>query len=72
MKQKNYLVIGGTGGIGRAIVKELLQRTANVADEKLFTPAYSAARLLAVLDSTHLPNLVVLSIGQVSRYLGKR
>lgn len=29
MKQKNYLVIGGTGGIGRAIVKELLQRTAN-------------------------------------------
>lgn len=23
----------------------------NVADEKLFTPAYSAARLLAVLDS---------------------
>ncbi|MDN5732671.1 SDR family oxidoreductase [Psychrobacter celer] len=29
MKQKNYLVIGGTGGIGQAIVKELLQRTAN-------------------------------------------
>ena len=29
MKQKNYLVIGGTGGIGRAIVKELLQRTAD-------------------------------------------
>ncbi|MGO3218639.1 MAG: hypothetical protein ACTII9_03950 [Psychrobacter celer] len=51
MKQKNYLIIGGTSGIGRAIVKELLQRTANVADEKLFTPAYSAARLLAVLDS---------------------
>ncbi|MGP5101368.1 SDR family oxidoreductase [Psychrobacter celer] len=26
MKQKNYLVIGGTGGIGRAMVQALLQR----------------------------------------------
>ena len=29
VNNKNYLVIGGTGGIGQAIVKELLQRIAN-------------------------------------------
>ncbi|MCG3861559.1 SDR family NAD(P)-dependent oxidoreductase, partial [Psychrobacter sp. Ps5] len=29
MNNKNYLIIGGTGGIGQAIVKELLQRSAN-------------------------------------------
>jgi len=29
MNQKNYFIVGGTGGIGKAIVKELLQRTAN-------------------------------------------
>ncbi len=39
----------------------------NVADEELFSPAYSAERLLEVLDRMTLPtNLVVLSIGQVS------
>ena len=26
MKQKNYLIIGGTGGIGQAMVQALLQR----------------------------------------------
>lgn len=34
MNQKNYLVIGGTGGIGQAIVKELLQRIANEKNEQ--------------------------------------
>ena len=29
VNNKNYLIIGGTGGIGQAIVKELLQRIAN-------------------------------------------
>ena len=34
MNQKNHLVIGGTGGIGQAIVKELLQRIANEKNEQ--------------------------------------
>ena len=34
VNQKNYLVIGGTGGIGQAIVKELLQRIANEKNEQ--------------------------------------
>ena len=34
VNQKNYLVIGGTGGIGQAIVKELLQRIANEQNEQ--------------------------------------
>ena len=34
MNQKNYLIIGGTGGVGQAIVKELLQRIANEQNEQ--------------------------------------
>ena len=34
MNNKNYLIIGGTGGIGQAIVKELLQRIANEQNEQ--------------------------------------
>ena len=34
MNNKNYLIIGGTGGIGQAIVKELLQRIANEKNEQ--------------------------------------
>jgi NAD(P)-dependent dehydrogenase (short-subunit alcohol dehydrogenase family) len=34
VNQKNYLIIGGTGGIGQAIVKELLQRIANEQNEQ--------------------------------------
>ena len=34
VNQKNYLIIGGTGGVGQAIVKELLQRIANEQNEQ--------------------------------------
>ena len=32
MAQKNYLMIGGTGGIGQAIIQQLLQANSNSSD----------------------------------------
>ncbi|MGP5314818.1 hypothetical protein ACTXLD_05260 [Psychrobacter faecalis] len=29
MNQKNYFIVGGTGGIGKAMVEQLIERSAN-------------------------------------------
>ena len=33
MSTKTYLIIGGTGGIGRAMVEQLVESTANNGDK---------------------------------------
>ncbi|WP_348548372.1 SDR family oxidoreductase [Psychrobacter sp. KFRI-CH2-11] len=69
MKQKNYLVIGGTGGIGRAMVKQLIEMSANNKSSGKIFATYHTTKPNFVADHLSWLSMDVSDEGSIEQVI---